>query len=190
MSNDTPKVQNNDEVICPNCVHQFRAIPVNVQGDLAALRERLDEAERENTALRAMQVGVKCAYGYKNADGVCALGYPGCACMDDLCATMEWGPDDLHAQANRRLLERATQAERERDECKRDAAQNKMGLGFALDRLVINSENIGDIRGALLMQIPCQWNAWVRDMTAERCNKPPIHPADLQKNIDAAREGK
>jgi hypothetical protein len=23
--------QNNDEVICPNCVHQFRAIPVNVQ---------------------------------------------------------------------------------------------------------------------------------------------------------------
>lgn len=26
-----PVEPNNDEVICPNCVHQFRAIPVNVQ---------------------------------------------------------------------------------------------------------------------------------------------------------------
>jgi len=28
---------NNDEVICPNCVHQFRAIPVNVQEKITAL---------------------------------------------------------------------------------------------------------------------------------------------------------
>lgn len=35
---DTP---NNDEVICPNCVHQFRAIPVNVQDDLAAANAKL-----------------------------------------------------------------------------------------------------------------------------------------------------
>jgi hypothetical protein len=26
-----PVEPNNDQVICPNCVHQFRAIPVNVQ---------------------------------------------------------------------------------------------------------------------------------------------------------------
>ena len=30
---------NNDEVICPNCVTQFRAIPVNVHEELAALRK-------------------------------------------------------------------------------------------------------------------------------------------------------
>lgn len=29
---------NNDEVICPGCAHQFRAIPVNVQAELAAAR--------------------------------------------------------------------------------------------------------------------------------------------------------
>jgi len=37
----------NDEVICPNCVHQFRAIPVNVQAELAtaiAQRDRLAAA--------------------------------------------------------------------------------------------------------------------------------------------------
>jgi hypothetical protein len=33
---------NDDEVICPNCVHQFRAIPVNVQEQL-----RRAEAERD-----------------------------------------------------------------------------------------------------------------------------------------------
>lgn len=32
---------NNDEVICPKCCHQFRAIPVNVQADLATLRTAL-----------------------------------------------------------------------------------------------------------------------------------------------------
>jgi hypothetical protein len=26
-----PRQPNDDEVICPNCTHQFRAIPVNVQ---------------------------------------------------------------------------------------------------------------------------------------------------------------
>ena len=37
---------NNDEVICPNCTHQFRAIPVNVQKLLAALesQESLSDA--------------------------------------------------------------------------------------------------------------------------------------------------
>ena len=45
---DTP---NNDEVICPKCVHQFRAIPVSVQAELAALREELAEAKQENERL-------------------------------------------------------------------------------------------------------------------------------------------
>ncbi len=30
-------------VICPNCVHRFRAIPEDVQSELAALREALEQ---------------------------------------------------------------------------------------------------------------------------------------------------
>lgn len=37
------RTPNNDEVICPNCVHQFRAIPVNVQKDLSSALELLRE---------------------------------------------------------------------------------------------------------------------------------------------------
>jgi hypothetical protein len=33
-----PYEPNNDEVICPRCTHQFRAIPVNVQGQMYALQ--------------------------------------------------------------------------------------------------------------------------------------------------------
>lgn len=32
---------NNDEVICPGCVHQFRAIPVNVQDALRQCHDSL-----------------------------------------------------------------------------------------------------------------------------------------------------
>lgn len=32
----------NDLVICPNCVHQFRAIPVNVQDEVAALKHDIE----------------------------------------------------------------------------------------------------------------------------------------------------
>lgn len=39
------QVPNDDMVICPNCVHQFRAIPVNVQHELAAERKRREDAE-------------------------------------------------------------------------------------------------------------------------------------------------
>lgn len=37
--------QNYDEVICPQCCHQFPAIPVNVQKELAAFRTRVAELE-------------------------------------------------------------------------------------------------------------------------------------------------
>lgn len=43
MSNMQP---NYDEVICPACCHQFRAIPVNVQAEVEALRKLLFEADR------------------------------------------------------------------------------------------------------------------------------------------------
>lgn len=35
---------NYDQVICPNCVHQFGAIPVNVQQKITALEQSLEDA--------------------------------------------------------------------------------------------------------------------------------------------------
>lgn len=60
------QVPNDDEVICPNCVHQFRAIPPNVQAELAesddrarrlaewldAERERREAAEKDAARYR------------------------------------------------------------------------------------------------------------------------------------------
>jgi chromosome segregation ATPase len=48
---------NNDEVICPNCVHQFRAIPINVQDDIESLREQLADSFEERDRLRDRIVG-------------------------------------------------------------------------------------------------------------------------------------
>jgi hypothetical protein len=42
-----PREPNNDMVICPNCTCQFRAIPVNVQKELAEARVALREIEHE-----------------------------------------------------------------------------------------------------------------------------------------------
>lgn len=36
---------NNDEVICPHCTHQFRAIPINVQTQLGLLEEQHEKDE-------------------------------------------------------------------------------------------------------------------------------------------------
>jgi len=36
---------NNDEVICPNCAHQFRAIPVNVQSDMVERKMEVENAK-------------------------------------------------------------------------------------------------------------------------------------------------
>jgi hypothetical protein len=46
--------------------------------------------ERENTHLRGIvAAGPVCAYGHRLPDGICNLGYPGCACEDDLAALVE-----------------------------------------------------------------------------------------------------
>ncbi len=46
---------NNDHVICPGCCHQFRAIPVSVQDELAALRAQLEQAQAEIGQLPEIQ---------------------------------------------------------------------------------------------------------------------------------------
>jgi hypothetical protein len=47
MSDKTP---NPDEVICPNCIHQFRAIPVNVQADLTAAKAEIEAEHKLHVA--------------------------------------------------------------------------------------------------------------------------------------------
>jgi len=49
---------NYDEVICPNCVHQFRAIPVNVQHELAAANKARRVAEFEAARILVLHKAV------------------------------------------------------------------------------------------------------------------------------------
>lgn len=56
--------------------------------------ERLDPLDAENTHLRVIHQRVGCPYGHVTASGGCVLGYPGCACMDDLLALQAWSPED------------------------------------------------------------------------------------------------
>lgn len=58
-----------------------------------ALKDRLDSLDRENAHLRIVHQKFGCPYGH-NAKGFCELGYPGCACMDDLMAMSSWAPED------------------------------------------------------------------------------------------------
>lgn len=75
--------------------------------------QAVESLQKENDALRALIAKHECIYGHRNVKGVCELGYPGCACMDDLVATMQWSPEDEGAAANKRLLDRAEAAEAE-----------------------------------------------------------------------------
>jgi len=54
----------------------------------------LDSTERENVHLRLIHQKGGCPYGHASETGGCALGYPGCACMDDLMAMAAWCPED------------------------------------------------------------------------------------------------
>lgn len=69
--------------------------------------EAQEIAERENTHLRVtLQDRGHCPYGHFKATSGCELGYPGCACMDDLLALQAWCPEDEEKAAVRigRLL--------------------------------------------------------------------------------------
>jgi hypothetical protein len=70
---------NYDEVICPNCVTQFRAIPVNVQTRIAELEaaaklalDALEMAQNNLASSRAMLGGYTAAWD-KYADAIAAL---------------------------------------------------------------------------------------------------------------------
>ena len=70
---------------------------------MAALTERLDSAERENAHLRVVAQNVQCPYGHRAPSGGCMLGYPGCACMDDLMALLNFYPEGRELKAMDRL---------------------------------------------------------------------------------------
>lgn len=40
-------MSDNDKVICPNCVHEFAAIPVNIQSELSRLTTKLAASKKD-----------------------------------------------------------------------------------------------------------------------------------------------
>lgn len=79
-----------------------------------ATTDRVNKLERENTHLRIMAASVRCPYGHRTVGGSCELGYPGCACMDDLMALTAWCPEDENKVAVR-LGKRLAEAEAQFD---------------------------------------------------------------------------
>ena len=57
-----------------------------------------------------------------------------------------------------------------------------------LDKLVITSQNIGDIRRRYLLPFDCDWNSFVRDETAARENKTHSIITELRINLDVLRK--
>jgi len=82
------------------------------------LEKLLDRLGRENAFLRVRANIEKCLYGHGDARWGCSLGYPGCACMDDLMAMTAWWPED-EEKAAVRLGKRAVTAEAQIEDMKR-----------------------------------------------------------------------
>ena len=80
---------------------------------IAALEAKLVSSERENAFLRVIAETFACPYGHRSAAGLCELGYPGCACMDDfICATSY--PPHTPSEAYQARLERRASGLQER----------------------------------------------------------------------------
>lgn len=59
--------------------------------------------------------------------------------------------------------------------------QSLRELRTYLDGIVVTSDNIGDIRRALLLPWDSQWNGWVRDETATRENREAALPPAVEE---------
>jgi hypothetical protein len=73
---------------------------------LAAQHGRLEEFGRENAHLRVVAQRVACPYGHRHAGG-CELGYPGCACMDDIIHITSYPPETDRERYVERLERRS-----------------------------------------------------------------------------------
>jgi len=65
--------------------------------------ERLAVFDRENAHLRTVAQKVACPYGHRASNGGCMLGYPGCACMDDLYYATSYPPETTEEAYKERL---------------------------------------------------------------------------------------
>lgn len=65
-----------------------------IRARLAVFFDAYDSMDRENTHLRVKLQAEGCPYGHASARSGCELGYPGCACMDDMLAMQSWAPED------------------------------------------------------------------------------------------------
>lgn len=55
----------------------------------AAMKAEIERLDAENTILRGLAQKVECPHKQRGGDGVCRMGYPGCACADDLMAMFD-----------------------------------------------------------------------------------------------------
>lgn len=97
-----------------------------------ALTERLDVFGRENAHLRVKVQQLGCPYGWAAPNGGCLLGYPGCACMDDLICLTSYPPATPHERYVERLEHRVN-AYRERTRIA-GASFRSMAEGFEKNR--------------------------------------------------------
>lgn len=86
----------------PHAAPLIDLVPEQHRAKFKVFFDAFDTMDRENTHLRLkLQENGNCPYGHFGKGG-CALGYPGCACMDDLMQMQTWSPED-EAKANVRL---------------------------------------------------------------------------------------
>lgn len=101
-----------------------------------------DRMDRENAHLRlAFTDKGYCPYGHFSPTGGCALGYPGCACMDDMLALQSWSPEDEQRAAMR--IGRMLFATRNVLEA---AQQALVGAALALESRNAPRELVADLR--------------------------------------------
>jgi hypothetical protein len=79
---------------------------------LAAMTSRVDTFDRENAHLRVVAQNVACPYGHRASNGACVLGYPGCACADDIIAMAAFYGDGEEVDALQRQVAKNMVVER------------------------------------------------------------------------------
>jgi hypothetical protein len=101
-----------DAVICPNCVHQFKAIPVNVQGELRELRDTVDRyraalkrvADLPSGAIPGHAVAVGCRHNVIARKALTAPDEVECTACDGKGYNMDYGPWKTEGVANTRTF--------------------------------------------------------------------------------------
>ena len=102
---------------------------------LAVFFDAFDSMDRENTHLRVKLQADGCPYGHASATTGCELGYPGCACMDDLLAMQVWSPED-EAKAAARISRLLFATRHALDSLRQDVT----GVALSLEAMGVRNE--------------------------------------------------